>query len=104
MFESVGDVLSGVILWVTQARVADASNRHAYPVGKRRITPLGVLFFAAFALSAMTGLALESVQGMFTTEEAPEITPESALRRLFTEKPRLRRLLPPRKGQVETVI
>merc|ERR1719330_2170379 len=86
MFESIGDALSSMIMWVTQARVADSSNRDDYPVGKRRISPLGVLVFAAFAMSAMTALALESLQAVFAPpEEAeePKVTAEAALQRLF---------------------
>lgn len=107
LFESVGDMVSSLIMWVTQARVADPTNRHAYPVGKRRLTPLGILFFAAFALSAMTGLVLESLQAIMASPEQPEqsdITAEAALRKLFDDKPRLRFLLHPRRGRLEEVI
>jgi len=107
MFESIGDVLSSLILWVAQSRVASAANNQDYPIGKRRLAPLGVLFFAAFALSAMTGLALESAQGIFASgEEAeqPELVAKAALERLFDEKPRLRYLLNPRRGHLENVI
>merc|ERR1719296_543358 len=100
MFESIGDVLSSLILWVAQARVSSSANLRDYPQGKRRLAPLGVLFFSAFALSAMTALAIESAQGLFAGAEDEEASPAQAARealgRLFEEKPRLRLLLSPR--------
>ena len=71
MFESVGDVLSSTIMAVTRSKVADSRDSHNYPTGKRRLTPLGILFFAAFATSTFANLAMESVQKLVMAEPAP---------------------------------
>jgi len=64
MFESLGDVVSSGIMTLTQWRVADDSDRHLYPAGKQRLTPIGILVFCAFMTSQMVSMAIESVSSL----------------------------------------
>ena len=65
VFESLGDVMSSAILAVTQMRVRDTTDMHLYPTGKKRFTPLGILFFSAFAVSTMISLIIENIEKLF---------------------------------------
>lgn len=102
MFESLGDVLSSFIMAVTQWKVADERDRHLYPVGKRRLTPLGILFFSAFAVSTMSSMAIDSMQVLASEPEHAGDSASVALRRLFEEKPTLRNGLG--QDQVDNII
>jgi len=100
VFESLGDVMSSAILAVTQMRVRDQSDMHLYPTGKKRFTPLGILFFSAFAVSTMISLIIENVEKLFGSSEEEER--RELLTRLFDEQPRLRQHL--RSTQLEEMI
>mmetsp|Transcript_12625 Transcript_12625/g.23759 ORF Transcript_12625/g.23759 Transcript_12625/m.23759 type:complete len:365 (-) Transcript_12625:88-1182(-) len=100
VFESLGDVMSSAILAVTQMKVRDTSDMHLYPTGKKRFTPLGILFFSAFAVSTMISLIIENVEKLFGASEEEER--RELLTRLFDEQPRLRQHLQP--SQLEQMI
>lgn len=95
MFDSIGDVFSSAIMWITQWKMSDNSDAHRYPVGKWRFAPLGVLFFCAFMCSTMSSIALDSAQSLFAQKEY-HFDPNSdgpgaqALRRLCDKQPELR--------------
>jgi len=88
-FESMGDVVNSTIMWVTQAKVESSQDGHLYPVGKARLTPLGVLFFCAFMASTMLSVAIESLQTLLEPAQDNEGT-HTVLRRMFSERPHLR--------------
>lgn len=88
IFESLGDVMSSAILAVTQMKVRDDRDMHLYPRGKGRFTPLGILFFSAFAVSTMIGLIIENLEKLFGSSDEEER--RDLLRKLFEEQPRLR--------------
>lgn len=96
MFDSIGDVFSSAIMWITQWKMNDSSDAHQYPAGKWRFAPLGVLFFCAFMFATMSSIALDSAQALFAPldeladDDLGEGPTAAALRRLFAEKPRLR--------------
>jgi len=90
MFESLGDIISSSILALTQVRSRDVHDLHLYPTGKRRFTPLGILCFAAFAVSSMTGLIIQNLQEVFQSDDDSQDS-SAVLRRLFEEQPRLRK-------------
>lgn len=102
LFESLSDIMSSAILAVTQMRVQDSRDMHLYPTGKRRLTPLGILFFAAFAMSTMAGLVISNLQALFESDERAEESSAALLRRVFDEQPRLRRSLHP--AQLDALI
>mmetsp|Transcript_58756 Transcript_58756/g.140021 ORF Transcript_58756/g.140021 Transcript_58756/m.140021 type:complete len:375 (+) Transcript_58756:79-1203(+) len=103
MFESLGDVASTSVMWLTQRKVADTSDNHMYPLGKGRFTGLGVFFFSAFMCSAFTTVAIEAMQDLFAafSDEGDKPDPvsgeETAIRRLLSEKPLVRWMLGPSK-------
>lgn len=78
MFESVGDVLSSLILWITNLAMNSDRNVHLYPVGRFRLAPIGVLFFCAFMLSSMCSMALDSFQQLLASEGDDAAAAEAA--------------------------
>ncbi|CAK9105624.1 unnamed protein product [Durusdinium trenchii] len=80
--------MSSAILAVTQMKVRDNRDMHLYPRGKKRFTPLGILFFSAFAVSTMIGLLIENLEKLFGSSDEEER--RDLLRRVFEEQPRLR--------------
>lgn len=102
MFESMGDVISSAIMAVTQWKVADTTDRHLYPAGKHRLTPLGILFFCAFMTSAMASVAIEALSSLFAPEEEPPEGPGNVLKRALEEHPHLRGSLLPQ--QVDDIV
>mmetsp|Transcript_51674 Transcript_51674/g.109787 ORF Transcript_51674/g.109787 Transcript_51674/m.109787 type:complete len:373 (-) Transcript_51674:150-1268(-) len=94
LFDSIGDVFSGAILQGTQVAMNNTRDARRYPAGKHRFAPLGVLCFCAFMFSSMMTVAMESIQQLLQTEEAPVVmsteTSADVLKRMFTEHRRLR--------------
>lgn len=62
--DSVLDILSGLILWVT-SKSARKVNKYRYPVGKRRIQPLGIIAFACVMGTMSLYVILESIISLF---------------------------------------
>lgn len=89
MFESLGDVISSFIMFMTQRKMNDARDVQHYPVGKGRFQAIGVLFFCAFMCSSMSSMAIDSIQELLSSE-TEEKSVDSALRRLFSDHSRLR--------------
>jgi len=85
-FESLGDVVSSGIMTAAQLKVSSTRDQHHYPLGKRRIAPLGALFFAAFMCSAMLGMVIESLSALF----APQETTLNPLQSFLEDRPLLR--------------
>jgi len=98
MFDSLGDVFSSLIMALTQWKVNDKRDMHAYPLGKGRFAPLGVLFFCAFMCSTMLSMAMDSLQSLVSSDsednapDGPDVQAAvgSAMHDLFKEHPRLR--------------
>mmetsp|Transcript_99031 Transcript_99031/g.251403 ORF Transcript_99031/g.251403 Transcript_99031/m.251403 type:complete len:374 (-) Transcript_99031:98-1219(-) len=94
MFDSIGDVFSSAIMWVTQMQLNSTRDASSYPVGKHRFAPLGVLFFCAFMFSSMSSMGLEAFQQLIVRQEvegaAAAEAASGAVRRLFEERPFLR--------------
>jgi len=55
------DFLSTAIVWVT-TRLISRQDQHKYPVGKRRLEPIGVLVFSVVMITAFFQVALQCVQ------------------------------------------
>ena len=63
LVDGVLDFLSTAILWTTAQLVARGSrDAHAYPVGRRRLEPLGVLVFSVVMITSFAQVALECIQ------------------------------------------
>ncbi|KAE8701547.1 Metal tolerance protein 11 [Hibiscus syriacus] len=61
--DSLLDLLSGFILWFT-AFLMSTSNSYQYPIGKRRMQPVGILVFASVVATLGLQIILESVRKM----------------------------------------
>lgn len=101
MFESLGDVISSTIMFVTQLKMNDTRDVARYPVGKGRFGALGVLFFCAFMCSSMSSMAIDSFQSLISSEEDASSGVDVAFKSLFTDKPYLRFLAG---GSVESLV
>ena len=58
------DFLSTFIIFFT-ARAADKQDQYNYPVGKRRMEPLGVAVFAVAMVSSFVQVGMEAIQRLF---------------------------------------
>jgi len=54
------DFLSTVIIWITSWMIA-RQDRYAYPVGRRRLEPIGVLVFSVIMITSFTQVGIEGI-------------------------------------------
>ncbi|KAL7586416.1 metal tolerance protein 11 [Lactuca sativa] len=73
--DSLLDLLSGFILWFT-AFSMQIPNPYLYPIGKRRMQPLGILVFASVMATLGLQIILESVRTLASNENGFSLTKE----------------------------
>eukprot|EP00262_Sarcandra_glabra_P007432 TRINITY_DN20239_c0_g1_i1.p1 TRINITY_DN20239_c0_g1~~TRINITY_DN20239_c0_g1_i1.p1 ORF type:complete len:396 (-),score=56.43 TRINITY_DN20239_c0_g1_i1:344-1531(-) len=73
--DSLLDLLSGFILWFT-AFSMQTPNPYQYPIGKKRMQPLGILVFASVMATLGLQIILESVRTLIYDEEEFNLTKE----------------------------
>lgn len=73
--DSLLDLLSGFILWFT-AFSMQTPNPYQYPIGKRRMQPLGILVFASVMATLGLQIILESVRTLSSDEAEFSLTKE----------------------------
>ncbi|KAK6234135.1 hypothetical protein QUC31_006541 [Theobroma cacao] len=73
--DSLLDLLSGFILWFTAFSMS-TPNPYQYPIGKKRMQPLGILVFASVMATLGLQIILESVQTMISDEDEFNLTKE----------------------------
>ncbi|KAL5733333.1 hypothetical protein ACOSQ2_033025 [Xanthoceras sorbifolium] len=73
--DSLLDLLSGFILWFT-AFSMQTPNPYQYPIGKKRMQPLGILVFASVMATLGLQIILESVRTMVSDENEFDLTKE----------------------------
>lgn len=61
LVDAVLDFLSTVIVWLTTWLVS-RQDQYKYPVGRRRLEPLGILVFSVIMITSFVQVALESIQ------------------------------------------
>lgn len=61
LVDAVLDFLSTVIVWTTTWLIS-RQDQYKYPVGRRRLEPLGVLVFSVIMITSFVQVALESIQ------------------------------------------
>ncbi|XP_008794598.1 metal tolerance protein 5-like isoform X2 [Phoenix dactylifera] len=71
--DSLLDLLSGFILWFTSFSM-QTTNPYQYPIGKRRMQPLGILVFASIMATLGLQIILESVQSLISDEDEFSMT------------------------------
>lgn len=55
------DFLSTAIVWIT-TRLISRSDQYAYPVGRRRLEPIGVLVFSVIMVTSFVQVAIQGLQ------------------------------------------
>ncbi|KAA8534261.1 hypothetical protein F0562_031778 [Nyssa sinensis] len=73
--DSLLDLLSGFILWFT-AFSMQTPNPYQYPIGKKRMQPLGILVFASVMATLGLQIILESVRTLLSDESDFSLTKE----------------------------
>ncbi|KAH1045744.1 hypothetical protein J1N35_036528 [Gossypium stocksii] len=73
--DSLLDLLSGFILWFTAFSMS-TPNPYRYPIGKKRMQPLGVLVFASVMATLGLQIILESVRTMVSDDDEFNLTNE----------------------------
>ncbi|KAM5556245.1 metal tolerance protein 11 [Rosa sericea] len=71
--DSLLDLLSGFILWFT-AFSMQTPNPYQYPIGKRRMQPLGILVFASVMATLGLQIILESMRTLISEEDEFSLT------------------------------
>ncbi|KAI1113601.1 hypothetical protein F5Y14DRAFT_441711 [Nemania sp. NC0429] len=61
LVDAVLDFLSTVIVWVTTVLIS-RQDQYKYPVGRRRLEPLGVLVFSVIMITSFVQVALQSIE------------------------------------------
>ncbi|KAF3348936.1 hypothetical protein VD0002_g3942 [Verticillium dahliae] len=63
LVDAILDFLSTAIVWTTTRLIAASQNdQHRYPVGRRRLEPIGVLVFSIVMVVSFTQVALAAIQ------------------------------------------
>uniref|UniRef100_A0A0C9S452 TSA: Wollemia nobilis Ref_Wollemi_Transcript_14255_1709 transcribed RNA sequence n=1 Tax=Wollemia nobilis TaxID=56998 RepID=A0A0C9S452_9CONI len=66
--DSLLDLLSGFILWFTSFKM-QTPNPYLYPIGKKRMQPLGILVFASVMATLGLQILLESARQLISKEQ-----------------------------------
>ncbi|KAI8624664.1 hypothetical protein F5Y19DRAFT_467645 [Xylariaceae sp. FL1651] len=61
LVDAVLDFLSTIIVWITTVLIS-RQDQYNYPVGRRRLEPLGVLVFSVIMITSFAQVALESIR------------------------------------------
>ncbi|KAI1422645.1 hypothetical protein F5Y12DRAFT_786579 [Xylaria sp. FL1777] len=61
LVDAILDFLSTVIVWITTVLIS-RQDQYKYPVGRRRLEPLGVLVFSVIMITSFVQVALQSIQ------------------------------------------
>ncbi|XP_022895790.1 metal tolerance protein 11-like isoform X1 [Olea europaea var. sylvestris] len=73
--DSLLDLLSGFILWFT-AFSMQTPNPYRYPIGKKRMQPLGILVFASVMATLGLQIILESLRALVSDDDEFNLTKE----------------------------
>ncbi|XP_039849872.1 metal tolerance protein 5-like isoform X2 [Panicum virgatum] len=73
--DSLLDLLSGFILWFT-AFSMQTPNPYRYPIGKKRMQPLGILVFASVMATLGLQIILESMRSLVSDKDEFSLTSE----------------------------
>lgn len=69
LVDAVLDFLSTAIVWTTTRLIsASQSDQHSYPVGRKRLEPVGVLVFSIIMITSFCQVALECIQRLADPE------------------------------------
>ena len=69
LVDAVLDFLSTAIVWTTTRLIsASQQDQYSYPVGRRRLEPVGVLVFSIIMITSFFQVALECIQRLASSE------------------------------------
>ncbi|GKU00567.1 cation diffusion facilitator 10 [Fusarium langsethiae] len=69
LVDAVLDFLSTVIVWVTTRLISSSHHdQYSYPVGRRKLEPLGVLVFSIIMITSFCQVGLECIQRLMSPE------------------------------------
>lgn len=74
--DSLLDLLSGFILWFTAFKM-QSPNPYLYPIGKKRMQPLGILVFASVMATLGLQIVLESARQLVSKEQGLSLEGDS---------------------------
>ena len=76
LVDAVLDFLSTAIVWITTRLIsASQQDQYSYPVGRRRLEPVGVLVFSIIMITSFFQVALQSIQRLLGPDrEVLELT------------------------------
>ncbi|KAI0429287.1 hypothetical protein F5Y09DRAFT_331946 [Xylaria sp. FL1042] len=69
LVDAVLDFLSTVIVWITTVLIS-RQDQYKYPVGRRRLEPLGVLVFSVIMITSFVQVALQSIERLASGNHA----------------------------------
>ena len=72
------DFLSTVIVWITTTLIS-RQDQYRYPVGRRRLEPVGVLVFSVIMITSFVQVALEAISTLAGKDHAVIQLPASAI-------------------------
>ncbi|XP_073039301.1 metal tolerance protein 9-like [Primulina eburnea] len=75
--DSFLDLLSGLILWFTAYAMRNP-NQYRYPIGKKRMQPVGIIVFASVMATLGLQIILESVRQLFA-KSGPDMNHEKEM-------------------------
>jgi cation diffusion facilitator family transporter len=67
LVDALLDFLSTVIVWITTWQIRKR-DRYSYPVGRRRLEPLGVLIFSVIMITSFTQVAMEAISRLLSSD------------------------------------
>ncbi|KAM0322855.1 hypothetical protein ACHAQA_009196 [Verticillium albo-atrum] len=71
LVDAILDFLSTAIVWTTTRLIAASQNdQHRYPVGRRRLEPIGVLVFSIVMVVSFVQVALAAIQKLASDDHA----------------------------------
>ncbi|CAG7556886.1 unnamed protein product [Fusarium equiseti] len=69
LVDAVLDFLSTVIVWITTRLISSSHHdQYSYPVGRRKLEPLGVLVFSIIMITSFCQVGLECIQRLMSPE------------------------------------
>ncbi|KAH7257252.1 hypothetical protein BKA59DRAFT_101625 [Fusarium tricinctum] len=69
LVDAVLDFLSTIIVWITTRLISSSHHdQYSYPVGRRKLEPLGVLVFSIIMITSFVQVGLECIQRLMDPE------------------------------------
>ncbi|KAK4224612.1 hypothetical protein QBC38DRAFT_14675 [Podospora fimiseda] len=67
LVDAILDFLSTVIVWITTVLI-QRQDQYRYPVGRRRLEPIGVLVFSVIMITSFVQVAMEAIQRLASSD------------------------------------